>query len=105
MPDTTHRAPRPRSASHRVAALLDGAGHVAEALPVELLDLAALLVGFSLWAGSFFLSLDNALLIANAAALTAIFAATRISSGRSGRTTTRPRSWARATTAAASTAR
>jgi ribose transport system permease protein len=36
---------------------------------------ALLLIGFSLWASPFFASLDNALLIANAAALTAIFAA------------------------------
>ncbi|GAA2677247.1 ABC transporter permease [Actinoplanes palleronii] len=36
---------------------------------------AALLIGFGLWASPYFASLDNALLIANAAALTAIFAA------------------------------
>jgi ribose transport system permease protein len=35
----------------------------------------ALLLGFSLWARPYFASLDNAILIANAAALTAIFAA------------------------------
>src|SRR5690349_3626685 len=34
-----------------------------------------LLAGFSLWAQPYFASLDNAILIANAAALTAIFAA------------------------------
>jgi ribose transport system permease protein len=34
-----------------------------------------LLIGFSLWASPYFASLDNAILIANAAALTAIFAA------------------------------
>jgi ribose transport system permease protein len=36
---------------------------------------AGLLVGFSLWANPFFASVNNAILIANAAALTAIFAA------------------------------
>src|SRR3954465_9974224 len=36
---------------------------------------AVLLISFSLWASPFFASLDNAILIANAAALTAIFAA------------------------------
>nr|BFE70581.1 hypothetical protein GCM10020092_038820 [Actinoplanes digitatis] len=36
---------------------------------------AVLLIGFSVWASPYFASLDNALLIANAAALTAIFAA------------------------------
>src|ERR1700754_3383810 len=36
---------------------------------------AVLLIGFSLWASPVFASLDNALLIANAAAVTAIFAA------------------------------
>ena len=36
---------------------------------------ALLLLAFSLWASPYFASLDNALLIANAAALTAIFAA------------------------------
>jgi ribose transport system permease protein len=35
----------------------------------------ALLVGFGIWASPYFASVDNALLIANAAALTAIFAA------------------------------
>lgn len=35
----------------------------------------ALIIGFSLWANPFFASVDNAILIANAAALTAIFAA------------------------------
>ena len=36
---------------------------------------ALLLIGFSIWASPYFASVDNALLIANAAALTAIFAA------------------------------
>lgn len=36
---------------------------------------ALLLIGFSLWASPYFASLDNAILIANAAALTAVFAA------------------------------
>ncbi|WP_436534530.1 ABC transporter permease [Actinoplanes sp. HUAS TT8] len=36
---------------------------------------ALLLIGFSLWASPYFASVDNAILIANAAALTAIFAA------------------------------
>src|SRR3954464_11236869 len=36
---------------------------------------ALLLIAFSLWASPYFASVDNAILIANAAALTAIFAA------------------------------
>ena len=36
---------------------------------------ALLLIAFSIWASPYFASVDNALLIANAAALTAIFAA------------------------------
>ena len=36
---------------------------------------ALLLVGFAFWASPYFASVDNAILIANAAALTAIFAA------------------------------